>query len=389
MARARAQDMGEWRAANTGRTQTTSAGPDQIDDIRDIGKLATAFEARMLVGRRGPLPNMDNTISALTDPGNSTDQKRQLAEMVVGGMSMRELSDLGSHQQQPLVEALKDAPFDYGGPRDTLLRAIANDAPALEAETGKLREYLQVVRDDPAIADARQNWEGLSGDQRWEVFEQIASHHARIFDYPRPQMQPYEKPREPYDATRFIYEFGEYQSPAMGGPPAGALRFNKDAHHLEKFERSFKHLTHELTHARDVAMDMKLQSGEIKPDSHTGRQIGRMQADFANGRASRSQRLMAGRIPYEYQATEQHAVVMAEAAHNGLVDPKHDVAVTLRSITSRADDPASPGVPIIKKLPDGVSRPRGHLSVTVDSIKNWRDSRKPAPSLPSPGFAPG
>jgi hypothetical protein len=372
-----------WRGYGAAPHESEDRKPKTADEL---DQLTWRFQTRRMTGRQGAMPDTAKAAVLLSDPKYDLGRRVELAGAMIDGMTTFELSNLPTGQQQPLVELMKDQGFESGGPRETLLRAIGNDREGLSAEAPMITRYADRVRTDPELAAARRDWDQLSTDKRWQAIERIADIHAETFGYQRPQMVAFEKPRVPYGDGRFIYEYGEYQSPAMGGPPEGAVRFNRDADHLREFDRSFTHMTHELTHARDVAKNREMAAGRLNRNSAEGKQLGRMQADFAEGFANRTQKLMAGRIPYEFQATEQHAVIVAHAAASRLDKPDHDVKASLLAVFDRPDDPGAAPAPLIRKLPAGVKIDRGFLSVTAERVDDWRQGRKreAAPSAPRP-----
>ncbi|MBV6633793.1 MAG: hypothetical protein KI792_12270 [Alphaproteobacteria bacterium] len=355
-----------------------------------IEDLTQRYQARAAAGRVGELPDQQTTADILRDRTNSTDRRHALAVAIINGLTMEELADLPVTLQQPIVEETKDDGYEPGGPRDTILRAVAHDPKALLADTAALTHFVGNVGRDPELQAAREKWHDLEPEARWTALQKVAKYHAQAFDYPLPRLQAYRKPRQPFDSQRFIYEFGEFQGPVMGGGADGILRFNIDPDHTSSFEQSFEHMTHELTHGYDVSQQQRFRRGELPPKTPRARQIARMQTDFADGIPHRAQRRMAGRIPYEYQATEQRAVLSAKAAVASLKDPNVRVGMILASALRRHDDMAAPAEPVIKKLPEGVEIPRGHLAVTVEktNLEKWRDKRAPA-SAPQPSFGPG
>ncbi|MEM6902139.1 MAG: hypothetical protein AAF556_02730 [Pseudomonadota bacterium] len=355
-----------------------------------IETLTRRYEARAVAGRVGELPDQQTTADILRDRAHSNDQRHALAIAIIDGLTMEELADLPVTLQQPIVEETKDDGYEPGGPRDTILRAIAHDPRALVADTAALTRFASAVNRDRDLQAAREQWHHLDPDARWTALQKVAKHHAEAFDYPMPRLEAYRKPRRPFDSQRFIYEFGEFKGPIMGGGPDGTLRFNIDPDHTRDFERSFEHITHELTHGYDVSLQQRYRTGDLPSGTPQSKQIARMQTDFADGIPHRAQRRMAGRVPYEYQATEQRAVLSAKAAVAHLRDPNVGVGAILSSALRRHDDMAAPDEPIIKKLPDGVEIPRGHLAVTVEktNLEKWRDKRQKA-SAPQPSFAPG
>lgn len=370
--------------------------------IFKTGHLIARFETRKQGSRTGTLPDIDQSISVLKNPQLVRETRQPLAEAMIRGMTLPELSALPTHQQQPLVRLMADQPYDYGGSRDALLRAIGSEPTMIEQDAARIEAFVSMVEKRPDISRARENWQNLDATSRLTTINQLINIHADVYGYQRPQLRQFHKARIPVGDGRHAYEYGSYESAGRSGVIGGLLRFNNDRNHTRNFDKSFECLTHELTHAHDSALQEKYLKGQLQADSPESKLIRRLQPDIFMGRSDLSQRVMAQDIPYEYQGTEMHAVTVAAAAIARLQNPGFDIRARLEAILKHADEPGALPVEPIRKIPANFAPERGLLSVTLEAIEtdpasiqpltDWRDrrvSRQQRANAPRPSLAPG